>query len=345
MAPHEYIADYAGLVTFARSPSIKIDDLPEGSVAVLGVPIDSWVVARSGQRWGPRRIREQSLYPVSYYYRNTPGYVDTTTGSLLTIPEVSRIYDVGDVPIFQTDVMAQTEAIAQMVAAIVGRGALPVLLGGDHYVPYPGMTGFVRGMQQLHPDATFGYLHIDSHLDFWDDMGGMLGRYSHGTCTRRISENPAVRNMVWFGVNGGRAEFEQFSELRRRQFVVYDGSAVRRRGPAEAMREALTRAADGVDYVYVSCDIDVIDGAYAPGTHSIVVSGLTAPEYLEAMGVIQEFPQVRALDVCEVLPAFDSGDGRTCRLAALGILAWVTPRIFTIKPQFTPEQMREVYLA
>jgi arginase family enzyme len=62
------------------------------------------------------------------------------------------------------------------------------------------------------------------------------------------------------------------------------------------------------------------------------------------MSVLAEYPKVRGLDVCEVLPAHDSTDGRTSRLAALGILAWMNPRIVDATPKVTPEQIRKVFL-
>lgn len=344
MPQREFIPFYSGPVSFYRSPQVSIDTLPRDSIAVLGVPIDSWILGRNGQRYGPRAIREASLYLAGYYgLQMEPGYLNVYTGVVTTIPDSPNIFDVGDTPVFQTDVQAQTEAIAEMVAAIVDRGAIPVLLGGDHYVAYPGFEGFVRGVQRNDPNAKVGYLHIDSHADFWDAMKN-LGRYHHGTCTRRISENPAVRQMVWWGLNGTNiVEPNQFDEMYRRGFVVYTVPSIRRRSPEESIREALQVASEGVDYVYVSCDIDVIDGSHAPGTHSIVVEGLTGTEFLSAMSVIGEFPQVRAFDVCEVLPQFDSGGGRTARLGALGILSAFTPRIFHREQRYAPDQLSAVF--
>jgi agmatinase len=340
----EFQHEYSGPVSFYRSPEIPIDALPAGSVAVLGVPIDAIIVARNGQRYAPRSIREQSLKLAAYYgIQIEPGYVDIGTGEIVTIPESPRIFDVGDVPIIQQDLRAQTEVIIQCAADIVARDSFPVLLGGDHYVAYPGLEGFVRGVKLSKGDRRIGYLHIDSHLDFFDEYKGM-GRFHHGTCTRRISENPAVKNMVWFGLNGHLVtEPNQLEILLERRAIAYTTPGIRSRGPAAAMREALEIVSDGVDDVYISCDIDVVDGAYAPGTHSMVVAGLTSEEFLDAMGVVQEFDTVGALDVCETLPLYDTGGGRTSRIASLGILAALGRKFHDRRPGYTRDQIDKVF--
>jgi agmatinase len=312
---------------------------------VLGVPIDSWILDRNGQRHGPRAIREASLYLAGYYgLQIEPGYLNVNTGVVSTIPDAPVIFDVGDVPVFQTDVQAQTHAIIEMVADIVAREAMPVILGGDHYVAYPGFEGFAEGVRRRNPEARIGYLHIDSHADFWDELRNM-GRFNHGTCARRISENPMIAKMVWYGLNGANiVEPNQFDEMYRREFVAYTVNSIRRRTPADAMREALEIASEGADEVYVSCDIDVLDGSHAPGTHSIVVEGITGEEYLSAMTVLSEFETVRALDLCEVLPQYDVGGGRTARLAALGILTAVAPKVFRLEQRYTKDQLSRVFV-
>lgn len=335
---------YSGPVSFYRAPQVQLEVLGPGDVGVLGVPIDALILGRNGQRYAPRAIREASLYLAGYFgLQVDEGYINIHTGDVVTVPDVPRIFDVGDVPIIQSDLMLQTEAIIEMTAQIVERGAFPVLLGGDHYVAYPGFEGFARGVQRAYGDQKIGYLHIDSHLDFWDEFRGM-GRYHHGTCARRISENPAVRNMVFYGLNGSMiVEPQQLDVLLDRKATAYTTPAIRRVGPAESMREALDVVSDGVDHVYISCDIDVVDGAYAPGTHSIVVAGMTSEEFLDAMSVIREYSTVGALDMCETLPEFDTGGGRTSRIAALGILAALGQRILDYTPTYTMETIDTVF--
>lgn len=320
---------YAGPTTFYRAPALDVGEIPAGSVAVLGVPLDSWTLGRNGQRYAPRAIREASLYLAGYYGLQTEpvGYVNVSDGCVWTVPEQPRLFDVGDVRIHQGDVQAQIEAIAAPVAEITARGAMPVVIGGDHFVPYPSFIGFARGLRAARPGAKVGFLNIDGHFDFWDEFRDM-GRLNHGTFARRISEHEAVGNMVWWGLNGTNiAEPEQLRICKERGFAAYTAASIRRRGVLETMREALEIASEGVDRVYVTFDIDVTDGAYAPGTHSIVLDGLSPGEVLAGLGVLAEFENVGAFDVCEMIPQYDVGGGRTARYAAHAILTVIGHRV------------------
>jgi arginase family enzyme len=120
---------YAGPSTFYRAPAVAVQEVPAGSVAVLGAPLDSWTLGRNGQRYAPRAIRDASLYLAGYYGLQTEpvGYVDVFDGSVWTIPERPRLFDAGDVRLHQGDVQAQIEAIAAPVAQITARGAMPVV--------------------------------------------------------------------------------------------------------------------------------------------------------------------------------------------------------------------------
>jgi agmatinase len=320
---------WAGPTTFYRSPPVRPDAAPEGSTVVLGAPIDSLTLGRNGQRHAPRAIREASLYLAGYYGLQTEpvGYVDVGSGDVWTVPDQPRLFDAGDVRLHQGDVQAQTEAIAEPVSEITARGAMPVILGGDHYIPYPSYLGFVRGIQQRKPDAKVGFLNLDGHFDLWDEFKDM-GRYNHGTFARRIAEHEAVGNMVWWGISGSRVmEPDQLRLCRDRGFAAYTLDSIRRRGVVETMREALEIASDGADAVYVTFDIDCTDGAFAPGTHSISVDGLSSGDVLQALAVIPEFPSVGAFDVAEMLPQYDVGGGRTARFAALAILEVIGGRV------------------
>jgi arginase family enzyme len=325
---------YAGPTTFYRAPCCAPAEVPAESVAVLGVPLDSWTLGRNGQRYAPRAIREASLYLAGYYglQPEPVGYVDVTDGRVWTVPARPRLFDVGDVRLHQGDVHAQIEAIAAPVAEIARRGALPVVLGGDHFVPYPSFLGFVRGVQAREPGARVGFLNIDGHFDLWDEFRDM-GRYNHGTFARRISEHEAVGRMVWWGLNGTHIlEPSQLELCHERGFAAYTVDSIRRRGVQATIHEALELACEGATHVYVSFDIDATDGAYAPGTHSVVLDGLTAGEVLEALAVVGRFGNLGAFDVCEMIPQYDVGGGRTARYAAQAVLTVIGHRVLDSRP-------------
>jgi arginase family enzyme len=341
----EQVHYYTGPVSFFRAPICRPEELPEGSVAVLGVPLDSWTVARNGQRFAPRAIREASLYLAGYYaVQSKPeGYVDVTTGDVWTVPEKPRLFDVGDARLVQQDPEATTRLVADQVRTIVERGAMPVVLGGDHYVPYPCFLGFVEALQQRKENVKVGFLNIDGHFDFWDEFAG-LGRYNHGTFCRRISEHPAVGRMVWWGLNGTHIiEPEPLGILRDAGHVGYTVPSIRRRGVQETMREALDLVSEGADAVYVTYDIDSTDGAYVPAANSIVFDALTPGEVMAGLALIPEYETVQAFDVCEIVPQYDVGGGRTTRFACHVILAVISHRILQSTPMFDRGELDQVF--
>lgn len=338
---------YAGPVTFLRAPECAPDDLPEGSVAVLGVPLDSWAFGRNGQRHGPRAIREQSLWLAGYYAMQGggDGYVNVGSGDVWTLPVQPRLFDMGDLELAQTDVEAATATISDGVARIAERGAMPVILGGDHYVPYPSFLGFVEGLRRRtgKEDVRVGVLNIDAHFDFWDEVAG-VGRYNSGTWSRRISEHPASGRMAWWGLSGMHLlEPAALDDLRDGGHVAYTLESIRRRGVEQTMREALELVSEDADAVYVTFDIDVTDGAHAPGTTAISVNGLTSGEALEGIEVLSGFDSVQAMDVSEVIPQYDVGGGRTARYASHVVLTAIAPRILDVSPRFDANDLGAVF--
>jgi agmatinase len=309
------------------------------------VPLDSWPIGRNGQRHAPRAIRDGSLWLAGYYAMQVEpeGYVDVQSGDVWTIPDEPRLFDVGDVQLPQTDPAAATRRIAASVAEIAARGAMPVVLGGDHYVPYPSFMGFVDGLRERKENARVGFLNIDGHFDFWDEVTDM-GRYNHGTFARRISEHPAVGRMAWWGLTKGNiVDPSGLRALREGGHAAYTAESARRRGLQTTMREALELVSEDADAVYVTFDVDVTDGGFAPGTHSIAVDGLSTGEVLEAVGVLGEFDTVQAFDVCELIPQYDVGGGRTARYASHVIMSAIGERVLDSAPMFSREELDAVF--
>ena len=278
----EFVAPYAGIPSFFKAPVVDPKGIEEGMAVVAGIPMDHGVVlTRTGTRYGPRAIREASLFYRAVQeagVEQTAVNVDTKVAQRLK--ERPNLVDMGDLTVYPQDIMKTTESISAWVNEIVQRGALPVLLGGDHYLTYPAFEGFAQGIAERKPGARLGHVHIDSHTDFRDAYAG-LGRYNHGTCVRRLSENPMIdyANMAWVGLNGSILDADTYRIYRSHGLRMISANNIRERGIREAIEEAVEAAADGSDAVYVSIDIDVVDSAYAPGTGVPVFEGITARDF------------------------------------------------------------------
>ena len=83
---------------------------------------------------------------------------------------------------------------------------------------------------------------------------------------------------------------------------------------------------DSTDGVYVSIDIDVVDGSQSPGTGAAVFTGITTTELQGMMDALSSYDVIGAVDMCEVAPPLDP-TGRTIHLAARALLSLLTPRL------------------
>lgn len=311
--------------TFFQAPLTQIEDLRPGQVAIAGVPHDSTHTTRFGTRYGPRGIREGSLMMLDRI--SAPdGVLDLATGLRRRYVGRDVLADVGDLNMYPTDVMATTEGIRQGVAAICRRGAFPVTLGGDHYISYPAFLGFADAVTEGSRPVSAGYIHIDGHLDFMNDHK-IWGRYNHGTNARRISEHGLVRreNMVWVGIQGW-VTYDEWHLIKSMGGTVFTHEDVRTMGIVEVARRAGELASRGVDFIYLSLDIDVLDAGFSPGTGGVVIGGMRPIDLVKAMHELSAFP-IAAMDLTEVSPNLDTS-GRTIRLAADAIAHLAGPRLF-----------------
>lgn len=325
MSSSEYERDvmpyYGGLVSFFRLPGIEFDDIKEGMAVVAGVPIDNGIYGgRVGARFGPRAIRESSLFSRAGY-ELAPGKtrINLDTELSTRLKDAPNIGDLGDFNVYPNDLMKTTESVKHGVSEVVKRGGFPVVMGGDHYVTYPSFEGFAQGLAERKEGARLGHIHMDAHTDF-NDSNSLGGRYHHGTMVRRISENPMIsyKNLAWVGINSP-VTTDQFDLKRSQNLKMITAKDVHERGIGDAMKDAMDVASDGVDAVYVSIDIDVIDAHQSTGTGSPEFNGVHTSDFFEAMDMLSKFDLMGAFDLCEVSPEWDPS-GQTVRIATDGML-------------------------
>lgn len=321
---------FSGIMTFMRSDYKKIEELKAGDYAVVGVPYDTTLGSRPGARYAPNSIREQSVHFVYHLGAIDKEVIDVVTKKRYQYPPKDIVADVGDLRVYPADVMKTTDSVARHISEIVERGATPVTLGGDHYVAYPVVKGFEEGMKKrLGRDLKIGYIHLDSHLDAYDD-NDTFGKYYHGSPARRISELDSfdVKNMVWVGINGTTG-IEAYNYVINHGGTIFTTDDINKNGMTAIIDKAAAIASKGCDILYVTIDIDIVDQAYACGTGSYIYGGITACQLLEAATALSKY-NVGGIDLVEVAPNLDI-TGNTSRLAASVLINFLKPRIFEIK--------------
>jgi formimidoylglutamase len=326
MAIRDPLPSYTGIATFLRAPLVDPEDVQPGTVAIIGAPHDC--ATRQGSRAGPKAIREGSLH-LAYYFETADNHelLDVSSGKTVRWDGNGSLVDTGDVNIYPTNIEKTGQAISAAVERVTAQGAFPVTLGGDHFITYPCVRGFVSAVRRKKKQARVGYLHLDAHLDLGDESP-VFGKLSNATNARRVAELEGVspKNMVMVGIRG-YVRKDQWDFIRETGIRIFTMGDVRRKGLAQVIREATRLAGQGCDVVYFTLDMDVVDAAYAPGVGGVAFGGLTSAELLEAVTILAGDRKIGALDVVEVNPSFDVGE-ITARLAVAAIMTFVGPKIF-----------------
>ena len=289
---------FVGHCTFGKRPPCLDWDSLDADVAVLGVPFDMGTQYRPGARFGPRAIREASTL---FSFGHGGAYDHEDDVVYLPTDEV-RIVDVGDADIVHTDTETSHRNAEAAVRKILARGAMPVVLGGDHAVNIPCIRAFAE-------QPPIHLVQIDAHLDFVDVRHGV--REGHGNPMRRAAEQPHVTGLTQLGIrNVSSTAREGYEDARRRGATIRSVRQFRRLG-AEGVLELIPA---GVRY-YVTIDIDAFDPSIAPGTGTPSHGGFLYWEVLEFLQGLAMRGDVVGIDLVEVAPAYDPA-GITAILAA-----------------------------
>ena len=312
-----------GVSTFLRAPQGGIEDLKEGMIAVAGVTYDLSCTSRIGARFAPRAIREES----SYYrgYLNRGDLVEITTGQRMRSPETVKVIDVGDLAVYPVQWDKTAAALRDSMHRIARTGALPIILGGDHFITYPLVEGFADAVMEG-GGKKVGYIQFSSQIDL-GEQDPVWGSVWRGATARRIIDSGAVdtKNMVWVGAHGyiRAAQWKQVQELDLEVFTLDD---IRRQGIASVAQQAAEIAGDGCESVYLSIDYDVLDGGYVAMTAAPVFDGLTNVELLKAIDVLRR-TKVGALDLVGMNPIVEMAGTTGQRFAAWLLVRFISEKV------------------
>jgi agmatinase len=302
---------FAQPATFMRLPHQT--ELAGVDVAIVGVPFDGGTSYRSGARLGPREIRAQSslirLY--SYFLKVSPF-------------ETLTIVDAGDIDAPPVGIDGAYAAIETGLARVHATGAMPLVAGGDHSISLP----CLRAAAAAH--GPLALVQFDAHIDTWGDYFG--GKYFHGSPFRRAIEERLIdpARYVQVGIRGPMyGEDEDFPFQRDLGVTTIDIGMVKRDGVTATMRRV--REIVGSGAVYVTFDIDAVDPAFAPGTGTPEVGGLTSYEAQELVRGLVGLNMI-ACDVVEVAPVFDGPGQITALLAANLMFELLCVRALTPQP-------------
>jgi agmatinase len=247
------------------------------------VPFDLGVTNRSGARLGPREIRNQSrlVGVYNHYSRMTP-FADY------------RVADVGDVPFYTTYNLEEAHSdIESFYRKMSSSGVLAITAGGDHSITFPILKG-------LSSKEKIGLIHFDSHCDTSAPFHG--SGLQHGCPMRNAVEAGLVdpKRTVQLGIRGAAELLWQFSyDSGMRVIHIEEFYEL---GMKKVVSEIKSLVGDGP--VYISFDIDCLDPAFAPGTGTPVVGGMSSFEALQVLRGLSGLNIIGG-DLVEVAPPYD----------------------------------------
>jgi len=174
-----------------------------------------------------------------------------------------------------------------------------------------------------------GFIMFDTHLDTAPEIGGE--ELSHCCPVHRVLDLPNVdgANVAIIGVHGAANPRLEVDVANAYGVTVFSVRDIDRLGIDEVSRRALEVATAGTENVYLSVDIDVLDGAYAWGTCGPEIGGMTGRELVRALELIGDGP-IGALDCVEVAPMFDPS-GNTARIGARVIIDVLARRALRLR--------------
>ncbi|MBP2550415.1 agmatinase [Neorhizobium galegae] len=280
-------APYAGVPTFLSAPYQPVaadnPDFGDLQVAITGVPMDLGVTNRPGSRFGPRALRTiDRIGPYNHVLGCAPVFD-------------LKVADIGDVPFRSRYRLEMShDDIEKRFGQIVEASVLPLAVGGDHSITHP----ILKAVGKSRP---VGLIHIDAHCD----TSGAFDqtKFHHGGPFRNAVLDGVLHptRTIQIGIRGSAEYLWEFSY--ESGMTVIHAEEVTGLGIPAIIDKAKAIIGDGP--TYLSFDIDSLDPAFAPGTGTPEVGGLTTREVLELIRGLKGINLVGA-DVVEVAPQYDS---------------------------------------
>ncbi|MBN8862356.1 MAG: agmatinase family protein [Sphingobacteriales bacterium] len=186
--------------------------------------------------------------------------------------------------------------IYDQTKALLDKGKLVGVLGGDHSVP----LGFFKAIAEKHGD--FGILQIDAHCDLREAYEGF--NYSHASIMyNALEEIPRIAQLVQVGVRDYSAdEWEYIRNSNFRVITYFDREIKQRQFEGDTWKYIAEEIVSKLPQkVYISFDIDGLDRKLCPHTGTPVPGGFEAEEVFYLFRkVIESGRQLIGFDLCEV---------------------------------------------
>ncbi len=277
---------YSGIKTFFRLPYVAVDS--DYDVALTGVPYDGGVSYRPGGRFAPSAVREASSLGRGFHWSRGVNFFENL-----------KVADIGDCPTVPIDQAQTYERIDKFFTQILTLKKRFIAIGGDHSTTLPMLRATRRAVGE-----PLNLIHFDAHLDTYPAAWNC--EFHHGAFLRHAVDeglvNPA--NVLQIGIRGPLAGGDDMDFVKKHKVRVTTVDDLRTKGLEEYLK---TLPVFDKGPTYISFDVDCLDPAYAPGTGTPVVGGLTTYETQRILRSLK-IKNLVAADIVELSPPYDHSD-------------------------------------
>ncbi|HEC8327446.1 TPA: agmatinase [Providencia rettgeri] len=258
---------------------------------ITGVPFDMATSGRAGSRHGPAAIRQVSTN-LAWESHRWPWNFKLT--------ERLNVVDCGDVVFAFGDAQDMCDKLQAHTEKLLESGKRCLTFGGDHFVTLPLLRAHAKHFGKM------ALVHFDAHTDTY----GNGSQYDHGTMFYHAPKEGLIdpTRSVQIGI---RTEHDSDNG-----FTVLDAGQVNDRGVDEMVAQIKEIVGDMP--VYLTFDIDCLDPAFAPGTGTPVVGGLTSDRALKLLRGLQPL-NIVGMDLVEVAPAYDQSEITALAAASIAL--------------------------
>jgi arginase family enzyme len=259
--------------------------VPDVDVLITGVASDAGSRSRPGARFGPRAVREASVFSGPF------------SGALgVDVFAEIAAADGGDVLPSGRSVEAVVEAVALAAQSVTASGVIPGFVGGDRTLT----LGALRGLRRSKHRAL-GLLTISAHPGASPQPAGR--EVQAANFVRHAVEEGLVRAdcSMQIGLRGPYAGPDELSFAFSRGIDTVGIDEVRwdLHAVVSQVRKLVQKGA-----VYVSVDIGALDPAFAPGTSFPVPGGMSTWDLQQILRALVG-AEVAGFDVVEIAPDYD----------------------------------------
>ena len=287
---HRYQFPKSGVPTFGGADvAIWPEDLVAGNVdvAIVGVPSNG-SSGRRDARNGPSEMRGLNTIAM------------TDVQSLVKPFETLSVVDYGDFSVDRMSTERTAEHVAAMVAETASTGAIPMLVGGDTSMLYPG----VRGVADVHGNGSFGLLHFSAHPD--------AERHGDHTVSDRqalflLLDEAVVEGgeTVQVGLRGPAVDVDTLQWLRNENVRYHTMAEFRERGSENVMERVLQEVDAGPESYFVSIDVSVIKPAEMVAAGRATYNGLRLEDVTRAIRHVCAAKAIVGFEITDVAPMLD----------------------------------------